>query len=153
MRPGGPFPTPGPLFPGDGPLSDAEVWALGYDPDGWVLVEPELPGTDPTACRGCRKFQATLAARLCPGCTWFGKGDPHGLRRDDEATVRVPFRPVYDPGDLAEISECRDCRGYLATGPDRVCDGCAWERSATPLSFTEWREVQRQLARRVRGAA
>jgi hypothetical protein len=80
--------------------------------------------------------------------------------------VEVRYRPAFDPVVSSVCGEChqptafdhipqrpicRDCSGYIATGPDGRCDGCAYEASGnwTSLSFGEWMEVQRQAAWKV----
>jgi hypothetical protein len=75
-----------PLFPGDAPLSDRDVWGLGYEPGprGWRLVDAEVRSDpDPLLCRACGLFRGVMADRLCPGCFYYGGGDPHGLALSD----------------------------------------------------------------------
>lgn len=136
------------------PLTPDEIRALGYEPtpQGWILANPESrPAPHPHLCRGCRKFLGTMADRLCPGCFYFGRGNPHALdqRHKDEVPT---FRPPYPEGE-DPIEICRACGGYMATGPDRLCDGCAWLDARTSLSFTEWKNAQEEALWRLRRAA
>jgi hypothetical protein len=85
------------------PLTRAEVAeGLGYEiqRDGsWKLVRPDArPKPRPGLCRGCSKFDAMFDG-LCAGCTYFGVGDPHGLRREQE-----PERPTEQTQQLPETS-------------------------------------------------
>jgi hypothetical protein len=133
------------------PLTDKEIRALGYEPTLWGWMPADLdrrPAPSPDLCRGCGKYLATMSGRLCPACVYFGKGDPHGLNdRPDKEVLK--FREPYPNSAPKPTEVCKDCRGYMATGPDRLCWGCAWEASRTTLSFSEWKVAQQEAARRL----
>lgn len=123
--------------------------SLGYQlrNGGWHLVNATSSTARPRSCKACRKFDGHPDwDGLCAGCMYFGDGDPHGLGTGAEVEVR--FRAKFLPEEKSDIV-CNDCYGYMATGPDRLCDGCAWEAAGTSLSFSEWRDIQDETYRRL----
>jgi hypothetical protein len=117
-------------------MADDKIRRLGYEPTprGWKRLGPPK-------CRDCGKRAGNPELDWrCEEC-FAGPGI---------VAYRITYALVDEP---APNVECRWCHGYLATGPDKLCDGCAWERSETTLTFSEWRELQERKTRELRRRA